>query len=160
MIDIENGAIGQDSSIYWRILQKIKRDLADIISFILVYDDQGKYMFSTSRNYNQMAISSTIITTISKYVQREYRYKRYSHSLIGAKILGNSVIWHFKCFNRIFVFLTYRMPEMHTFSSMKSDLMTFITNNLWKFISASDAHERELEAKNQVVQNSRFIFLT
>ncbi|MHA1972133.1 MAG: hypothetical protein ACTSW1_04000 [Candidatus Hodarchaeales archaeon] len=156
---LSNKSVSEDVAIYRKILKKIKRELAEIVSFILVYDDKGEFLFSTTKNQNQSTMSDTLITKVSKYIRREYS-KGNQRSIIGAKSLGNSILWHFKCFDRIFVMLTYRMPEMHTFHTLKSDIITFIANNIKSFITASEEFSKELAIKTKNYRRSRFVFLS
>ncbi|MHA1214983.1 MAG: hypothetical protein ACTSPG_06780 [Candidatus Hodarchaeales archaeon] len=156
---LNNKSLSEDVAIYRRILGQIKRELAEIVSFILVYDDKGEYLFSTAKNQNQGTMSDTLVNMVSKYIKREYG--RGNHrSIIGAKTLGKSILWHFKCFDRIFVMLTYRMPEMHTFHTMKSDIITFIANNIESFITASEEFSKELKIRTKNYRRSRFVFLS
>ena len=104
------GPLGEDASIYWKILSKIKTDLAELVSFILVYDENGNYLSSTAKSHNnQKGISDPLLDSISRYIKQEYLLSKYQDnvSLIGAKRLRDSVIWHFKCYDKIFVFFTY-----------------------------------------------------
>ncbi|WP_455140893.1 hypothetical protein [Candidatus Hodarchaeum mangrovi] len=156
---LEDRSLADDSTIYKRILGQIKKDLGGLISFILVYDDKGEFLFSTSRNQDNPLISDSIIPTISRFVKYEYIFHKRPDSILGAKQLKDSVIWHFKCYNRIFVFLTYRVPDMHTFCTIKSEMITFISNNLEKFIEACNWHDKEFHL-NKALQSSRFVFLS
>jgi hypothetical protein len=137
------GPLGEDAAIYWKVLSKIKSDLAEFVSFILVYDENGDYLFSTAKGYDQDDISDPLLESISRYIKQEYLLNKYRDnlSLIGAKRLQNSVIWHFKCYDRIFVFFTYIIPEIYgKFDILKEEMITFISNNLEKFITAAKTH--------------------
>ena len=153
--------LGEDALIYKQILSHIKSNLAEFISFILVYDEEGKYLFSTAKHKDLQGISDPLINSISKYIKQEYfmRKHRDNLSLIGAKRLRDSVIWHFKCYNKIFVFFTYVIPDLYDFDTLKTEMITFITNNLEKFISAT-AHFTNSETINAKIQTDRFIFLS
>lgn len=156
--------ISEDAAIYWRILTRIKSDLAEFVSFILVYDKEGDYLFSTARKNDpsNSSLSDPLLSSISRYIKQEYIMRKYKDnlSLIGAKRLHDSIIWHFKCYDRIFVFFTYRMPDMHTFSTLKSEMITFIGNNLERFIDATDSHSLSIEGSDQNVKSTRFMFLS
>lgn len=155
--------ISQDASIYWRILTQIKSDLAEFVSFILVYDKKGDYLFSTAKKSGtESSLSDPLLASISKYIKQEYIMRKYKDnlSLIGAKRLHDSIIWHFKCYDRIFVFFTYRVPEMHTFTTLKSEMITFIANNLERFIEAVNTHSLSSKDSDQNIKNTRFIFLS
>ena len=156
---LEDRSLADDSTIYKRILSQIKKDLGGLISFILVFDDKGEFQFSTSRNQDDLFVSDSIIPLISRFVKYEYITQNRLDSILGAKQLKDSVIWHFKCYNRIFVFLTYRVPDMHTFCTIKSEMITFISNNLEKFVEACNWHDKELRLSN-ALQSSRFVFLS
>ena len=156
---LEDRSLADDSTIYKRILGQIKKDLGGLISFILVYDDEGEFQFSTSRNQENSLISDSLIPTISRFVKFEYITQKRPDSILGAKQLKDSVIWHFKCYNRIFVFLTYRVPDMHTFCTIKSEMITFISHNLEKFVEACNWHDKEFHLSNKL-QSSRFVFLS
>jgi len=156
--------ISEDAAIYWRILTQIKSDLAEFVSFILVYDKEGDYLFSTARKHDSSnsSLPDPLLSSISRYIKQEYIMRKYKDnlSLIGAKRLHDSIIWHFKCYDRIFVFFTYHMPEMHTFSTLKSEMITFIANNLERFIDATDSHSLSIEGSDQNVKSTRFMFLS
>ena len=155
--------ISEDASIYWRILTQIKSDLAEFVSFILVYNEKGDYLFSTAKKRESDSnLSDPLLASISQYIKQEYLMRKYKDnlSLIGSKRLHDSIIWHFKCYDKIFVFFTYRMPEMHTFSTLKSEMITFISNNLERFIDATDSHSLTIEGSDQKVKSTRFMFLS
>jgi hypothetical protein len=155
--------ISEDASIYWRILTQIKSDLAEFVSFILVYDENGDYLFSTAKKReSDSSLPDPLLASISQYIKQEYIMRRYKDnlSLIGAKRLHDSIIWHFKCYNRIFVFFTYRVPEMHTFATLKSEMITFIANNLERFIEAGETHSLSSEDSDQHIKSTRFMFLS
>ncbi len=155
--------ISEDASIYWQILTQIKSDLAEFVSFILVYDEKGDYLFSTAKKRDDdSSLPDPLLASISQYIKQEYIMRKYKDnmSLIGAKRLRDSIIWHFKCYDRIFVFFTYRVPEMHTFSSLKSEMITFIANNLERFIGAVDTHLLSSEDSEQNIKSTRFMFLS
>jgi hypothetical protein len=151
--------LSEDLAIYWKILNRIKRDLADVVSFILVYDNNGKFLFSTSKK-PEVDIADPLLTAISHYVKRQYVGSKFeSKTLIGSKKLSSSVIWHFRCFDKIFVFFTYKIPEMHTFDTLKSEMLTFISNNLEKFISSIQLFPKKEEENDRTIETSRFILL-
>ncbi len=155
--------ISEDASIYWQILTQIKSDLAEFVSFILVYDEKGDYLFSTAKKReDDSGLPDPLLSSISQYIKQEYIMRKYKEnlSLIGAKRLHDSIIWHFKCYDRIFVFFTYRVPEMHTFSSLKAEMITFIANNLDRFIGAVDTHSLSSEDSDQNIKSTRFMFLS
>ncbi|MFX1516121.1 MAG: hypothetical protein ACFFC6_07425 [Promethearchaeota archaeon] len=157
------GPLGEDAAIYWKVLSKIKSDLAEFVSFILVYDEKGDYLFSTARNHKQDDISDPLLESISKYIRQEYLLNKYrdSLSLIGAKRLQNSVIWHFKCYDRIFVFFTYIIPEIYgKFDILKEEMITFISNNLDKFITAAKTHSDSSYVTSEDIRSTRFIILS
>lgn len=156
------GPLGEDAAIYWKVLSKIKTDLAEFVSFILVYDEDGNYLFSTAKNH-QDDISDPLLESISRYIKQEYLLRKYrdSMSLIGAKRLRDSVIWHFKCYDKIFVFFTYIIPEIYgKFDILKEEMITFIANNLEKFIKASKTHSELSHASSEDIKSTRFIFLS
>ncbi|MFX0087957.1 MAG: hypothetical protein ACFFAU_20055 [Candidatus Hodarchaeota archaeon] len=155
--------ISEDVSIYHRILTQIKSDLSEFVSFILVYDEEGDYLFSTAKKHeSNYTLSDPLLSSISQYIKQEYIMRKYKEnlSLIGAKRLHDSIIWHFKCYDRIFVFFTYRVPDMHTFSTLKSEMITFIANNLQRFIDATRIHSLSSDDVDQSIKNTRFIFLS
>ncbi|MFX0013753.1 MAG: hypothetical protein ACFFB2_03230 [Promethearchaeota archaeon] len=157
------GPLGEDAAIYWKVLSRIKSDLAEFVSFILVYDEDGNYLFSTARSHHQSDITDPLLDSISKYIRQEYLLQKYQDnlSLIGAKRLENSVIWHFKCFDKIFVFFTYIIPEIYgKFDILKEEMITFIANNLEKFIIASKKHSESLYKTSEDIKSTRFIFLS
>ena len=159
------GPLGEEASIYWKVLSTIKTDLAEFVSFILVYDDDGNYLFSTAKKQDQNDISDPLLASISKYIKQEYILRKYrdNMSLIGAKRLHDSVIWHFKCYNKIFVFFTYVIPEIYgKFDILKEEMITFISNNLEKFITASKTHSESLFSPktSDDIQTTRFTFLS
>ncbi len=158
------GPLGEDASIYWKILSKIKTDLAEFVSFILVYDETGNYLFSTAKSHNnQKGISDPLLDSISRYIKQEYLLSKYQDnlSLIGAKRLRDSVIWHFKCYDKIFVFFTYVIPEIYgKFDILKEEMITFISNNLDKFITASKTHSEASGKTSEDIKSTRFIFLS
>jgi hypothetical protein len=159
------GPLGEDASIYWKLLSKIKTDLAEFVSFILVYDENGKYLFSTakSNDNNRKGISDPLLASISRYIKQEYLLRKYRDnvSLIGAKRLRDSVIWHFKCYDKIFVFFTYVIPEIYgKFDILKEEMITFISNNLDKFITASKIHSEYSGKTSEDIKSTRFIFLS
>lgn len=158
------GPLGEDASIYWKILSKIKTDLAEFVSFILVYDENGDYLFSTAKSQNvQKGISDPLLDSISRYIKQEYLLSKYRDnlSLIGAKRLRDSVIWHFKCYDKIFVFFTYVIPEIYgKFDILKEEMITFISNNLDKFITASKTHYEYSGKTSEDIKSTRFIFLS
>jgi hypothetical protein len=152
----------EESSIYRKILGKIKVDLEQFISFILVYDDQGTYLFSTAKKYENFSVSDPLLEVISQFIKREYLKQKFKEnfSLIGAKRLKNSVIWHFKCQEKIFVFFTYIIPDLYDFEILKAEMITFITNNIEKFITTIKTFSMPAESPLSSIQNSRFIFLS
>jgi hypothetical protein len=155
--------ISEEVSIYHRILTQIKSDLSEFVSFILVYDEEGDYLFSTAKKRDSdYTLSDPLLSSISQYIKQEYIMRKYKDnlSLIGAKRLHDSIIWHFKCYDRIFVFFTYRVPEMHTFSTLKSEMITFISNNLDRFIDATEIHSLSSDDVDQGIKNTRFMFLS
>ncbi|MFX0182757.1 MAG: hypothetical protein ACFE95_06695 [Candidatus Hodarchaeota archaeon] len=156
------GPLNEDRAIYWKILSQIKKDLTKFVSFISVFDEEGKYLFSTSKNEDQYKIPDPLFDAISKYVKNEYIMKRYRENpaLIGAKRLSSSVIWHFKCYDRIFVFFTYMIPDMYDFSIIESEMITFISNNLEQFIKASRNHPDYPSKMKKEITSTRFIFLS
>ena len=157
------GPLGEDSAIYWKVLSKIKSDLAEFVSFILVYDENGDYLFSTARSHTHDDISDPLLESISRYIKQEYLLNKYrdSLSLIGAKRLQNSVIWHFKCYDRIFVFFTYIIPEIYgKFDILKEEMITFISNNLEKFITAAKTHSDSSFVTSEDIKSTRFIILS
>ncbi|MFW9902903.1 MAG: hypothetical protein ACFFFH_01105 [Candidatus Thorarchaeota archaeon] len=157
------GPLGEDAAIYWKVLSKIKSDLAEFVSFILVYDENGDYLFSTAKSYDQNDISDPLLESISRYIKQEYLLNKYrdSLSLIGAKRLQNSVIWHFKCYDRIFVFFTYIIPEIYgKFDILKEEMITFISNNLEKFITAAKTHSVSSYTPSEDIKSTRFILLS
>ncbi len=157
------GPLGEDAAIYWKVLSKIKSDLAEFVSFILVYDENGDYLFSTAKGYEQDDISDPLLESISRYIKQEYLLNKYRDnlSLIGAKRLQNSVIWHFKCYDRIFVFFTYIIPEIYgKFDILKEEMITFISNNLEKFITAAKTHSESPYTTSGDIKSTRFIFLS
>lgn len=157
------GPLGEDATIYWKVLSKIKSDLAEFVSFILVYDENGNYLFSTAKNHNQDDISDPLLESISKYIKQEYLLDKYrdSLSLIGAKRLKNSVIWHFKCYDRIFVFFTYIIPEIYgQFDILKEEMITFISNNFEKFIKATKTSSKSPYSTSDDIKSTRFIILS
>ncbi len=157
------GPLGEDASIYWKILSKIKTDLAEFVSFILVYDEDGNYLFSTAKSQTQEDISDPLLASISNYIKQEYLLRKYrdNMSLIGAKRLRDSVIWHFKCYDKIFVFFTYVIPEIYgKFDILKEEMITFIANNLEKFITASETHSSFSRKSSEDIKTTRFIFLS
>ncbi|MFW9778348.1 MAG: hypothetical protein ACFFE8_05790 [Candidatus Heimdallarchaeota archaeon] len=152
--------LSEDVAIYWRVLDRIKRDLADVVSFILVYNNEGKFLFSTSKK-PEVDIADPLLMAISHYIKRQYVGSKFkSETLIGSKQLSSSVIWHFKCFDKIFVFFTYKIPEMHTFDTLKSELLTFISNNLEKFISSIQLFPKKPEDAENNLETSRIILLS
>ncbi|MFX0124792.1 MAG: hypothetical protein ACFFAE_14270 [Candidatus Hodarchaeota archaeon] len=156
------GPLGEDAAIYWKVLSKIKSDLAEFVSFILVYDENGDYLFSTAKSH-QNDITDPLLESISRYIKQEYLLNKYrdSLSLIGAKRLQNSVIWHFKCYDRIFVFFTYIIPEIYgKFDILKEEMITFISNNLEKFITAAKTHSESSFVTSEDIKNTRFIILS
>ncbi|MFX1508584.1 MAG: hypothetical protein ACFFDC_21080 [Promethearchaeota archaeon] len=157
------GPLGEDAAIYWKVLSKIKSDLAEFVSFILVYDENGDYLFSTAKGHDQNDISDPLLESISRYIKQEYLLNKYrdSLSLIGAKRLQNSVIWHFKCYDRIFVFFTYIIPEIYgKFDILKEEMITFISNNLEKFITAAKTHSATSYTPSEDIKSTRFILLS
>ena len=158
------GPLGEDASIYWKILSKIKTDLAEFVSFILVYDENGDYLFSTAKSQDsQKGIPDPLLDSISRYIKQEYLLSKYRDnlSLIGAKRLRDSVIWHFKCYDKIFVFFTYVIPEIYgKFDILKEEMITFISNNLDKFITASKTHSEASGKTSEDIKSTRFIFLS
>ena len=154
--------LSEDRDIYLKILTQIKRDLAEFVSNILVYNEEGNFLFSTSKNAKENMVSDPLLNTISRYIKQEYKMNKYrsNMSLIGAKRLSSSVIWHFKCYDRIFVFFTYLIPEMYDFETLKTELIRFIVNNLDKFINTLQSHPEYPSEIKKTVQNTRFIFLT
>ncbi|MFX0050743.1 MAG: hypothetical protein ACFE8U_05555, partial [Candidatus Hermodarchaeota archaeon] len=117
---------------------------------------------STSKKQDNFKIPDPLFEAISKYVRNEYVMKRYRDkpALIGAKKLSSSVIWHFKCYDRIFVFFTYMIPDMYDFSILESEMITFISNNLEKFIKASRTHPDYPSKMKEEITSTRFIFLS
>ncbi|NHJ01251.1 MAG: hypothetical protein EAX86_03870 [Candidatus Heimdallarchaeota archaeon] len=160
-VEIVEDPINEDAAIYWRILSQIKRELSEFVSFILVYDPDGNYLFSTARNQERGSLPDPLLDSISKYIKQEYLLRKYRNnvSLIGAKRLRDSVIWHFKCFDKIFVFFTYRVPDLHTFSTLQSEMITFISNNLERFIETANVHSLSSSIKKNF-NSTRFIFLS
>ncbi|MFX0172786.1 MAG: hypothetical protein ACFE9L_12790 [Candidatus Hodarchaeota archaeon] len=156
------GPLNEDGVIYWNILTQIRKDLAKFVSFISVFDEDGRYLFSTSKKQDNYKIPDPLFDAISKYVRDEYIKKRYRDkpAIIGAKKLSSSVIWHFKCYDRIFVFFTYMIPEMYDFSILESEMITFISNNLEKFIKASRTHPDYPSKMKEKITSTRFIFLS
>jgi hypothetical protein len=156
------GPLNEDGVIYWNILTQIRKDLAKFVSFISVFDEDGKYLFSTSKKQDNFKIPDPLFEAISKYVRNEYVMKRFRDkpALIGAKKLSSSVIWHFKCYDRIFVFFTYMIPDMYDFSILESEMITFISNNLEKFIKASRTHPDYPSTMKEEIASTRFIFLS
>ena len=155
--------LGEDAAIYRRILSKIKSELTEFVSFILVYDENGKYLFSTAKDQDQRLLSDPLLASISSYIKKEYRLRKYRDnlSLIGAKRLQDSVIWHFKCYDKIFVFFTYLIPDMYQdFDILKAEMITFISNNIEKFLDASKTHSKLSDKANKDIQSKRFIFLS
>lgn len=157
------GPLGEDASIYWKILSKIKTDLEEFVSFILVYDENGNYLFSTAKSQTHEDISDPLLASISNYIKQEYLLSKYrdNMSLIGAKRLRDSVIWHFKCYDKIFVFFTYVIPEIYgKFDILKEEMITFIANNLEEFIAASETHSSFSQKSSEGIKSTRFIFLS
>ncbi|MHA2225133.1 MAG: hypothetical protein ACXAC8_08005 [Candidatus Hodarchaeales archaeon] len=155
--------LGEDATIYRKILSQIKTDLAEFVSFILVFDSEGNYQFSTAKNQEQNKLSDPLLISISNYIKQEYLLSKYREnlSLIGAKRLHDSVIWHFKCYDKIFVFFTYHIPDLYMdFDILKAEMITFIANNLEKFIDASKTHSEHLNKSTQDIKTTRFIFLS
>ncbi len=153
--------LGEDALIYKQILTHIRTNLAEFVSFILVYDDEGNYLFSTAKKKETRGVSDPLINSISKYIKQEYFLRKYREnlSLIGAKKLHDSVIWHFKCYDKIFVFFTYVIPDLYDFDTIKTEMITFITNNLEKFISAT-SHFANSEISTSKIKTDKFIFLS
>ncbi|MHA1978120.1 MAG: hypothetical protein ACW98F_02995 [Candidatus Hodarchaeales archaeon] len=154
--------LGEDAVIYKNILGKIKVDLADFISFILVYDYEGNYLFSTAKQQELQGVADPLLNSISQYIKREYLMHKYREnlSLIGAKRLHDSVIWHFKCFDKIFVFFTYVIPDLYDFEILKTEMITFITNNLEKFIKATKLYSSPPGSVSSNIKTTRFTFLS
>ncbi len=154
--------LGEDAAIYKNILGKIKIDLADFVSFILVYDYEGNYLFSTAKQQELQGVSDPLLNSISQYIKREYLMHRYRENLtlIGAKRLHDSVIWHFKCFDKIFVFFTYIIPDLYNFDILKTEMITFITNNLEKFIKATKLYSSPPGSVSSNIKTTRFTFLS
>ncbi|UCE13989.1 MAG: hypothetical protein JSV04_02135, partial [Candidatus Heimdallarchaeota archaeon] len=65
------GPLGEDAAIYRKILLQIKGDLAEFVSFILVFDAEGNYLFSTAKNQEQYRLSDPLLASISSYIQQE-----------------------------------------------------------------------------------------
>ncbi len=154
--------LGEDAAIYKHILGKIKLDLADFISFILVYDSEGNYLFSTAKQQELKGVTDPLLNSISQYIKREYLLQKYRENLtlIGAKRLHDSVIWHFKCFDKIFVFFTYLIPDLYDFDTLKTEMITFITNNLEKFIKATKLYSSPPGSISSNIKTTRFTFLS
>ncbi len=154
--------LGEDAAIYKHILSKIKTDLADFVSFILVYDYEGNYLFSTAKQQEHQGVADPLLNSISQYIKREYLMSKYreSLSLIGVKRLHDSVIWHFKCFDKIFVFFTYVIPDLYDFDILKTEMITFITNNLEKFIKATKLYSTPPGSVSSNIKTTRFTFLS
>ena len=126
-------------------------------------DENGDYLFSTARSHTHDDISDPLLESISRYIKQEYLLNKYrdSLSLIGAKRLQNSVIWHFKCYDRIFVFFTYIIPEIYgKFDILKEEMITFISNNLEKFITAAKTHSDSSFVTSEDIKSTRFIILS
>ncbi len=160
--EIMGGPLGEDAAIYKHILSKIKIDLAEFVSFILVYDDQGNYLFSTAKQQELQGVADPLLNSISQYIKREYLMKKYRENLtlIGAKRLHDSVIWHFKCYDKIFVFFTYIIPDLYDFDILKTEMITFITNNLEKFIKATKLYSSPPGSISSNIKTTRFTFLS
>ena len=154
--------LGEDAAIYKNILSKIKVDLADFVSFILVYDYEGNYLFSTAKQQELQGVADPLLNSISEYIKREYLMNKYREnlSLIGAKRLHDSVIWHFKCFDKIFVFFTYIIPDLYNFDILKTEMITFIANNLEKFIRATKSYSSPPGSISSNIKTTRFTFLS
>jgi len=153
--------LNEDAAIYWKILKQIRNDLAEFVSFILVYDKNGNYLFSTSKNDKQFIVSDPLLESISHYIKNEYIGRRFKNnlSLIGVKKLSSSIIWHFKCFDRIIVFFTYLIPDMYDFEMLKSEMINYLCNNLEKFIRATQSHPKNPSKVKKDLTSSHFIFL-
>ena len=151
-----------DISLYRNILNKIKGDIEEYISFILVYDEHGNYLFSTAKHKKLFDVSDPLLDSISQYIKNEYVNQKYKENLtlIGAKRLDNSVIWHFKCHDKIFVFFTYIIPDLYDFDILKSEMITFISNNLEKFIKATKVFASPSSNELENIKSTRFIFLS
>ena len=154
--------VSEDLTLYRNILNRIKSDIAEFISFILVYDEQGNYLFSTAKHKELFDVADPLLDSISQYIKNEYVNQKYRENLtlIGAKRLENSVIWHFKCQDKIFVFFTYIIPDLHDFETLKSEMITFISNNLGKFIKATKIFTPLSDADLEKIKSTRFIFLS
>ncbi len=68
--EIVGDPLNEDAAIYWRILSKIKRDLSEFVSFILVYDPDGNYLFSTARNQERGSLPDPLLDSISRYIKQ------------------------------------------------------------------------------------------
>lgn len=153
--------LNDDAAIYWKILRNIRKDLAEFVSFILVYDENGNYLFSTSKNEKQFIVSDPLLESISHHIKNEYIGRRFKNnlSLIGVKRLSSSIIWHFKCFDRIIVFFTYLIPDMYDFETLKSEMINYLCNNLEKFIRATQSHPKSSSTMKKDLSSSHFILL-
>lgn len=131
-------------------LNTIKTELSELISFILVYDLDGNYIFSTAKSSESVDLIKDEISVLIKNQYRDKLTGKEFPDIIGLKKLHDSVIWHFKVFDRIFVFFTYQISESTEFNTAKTDLLTFINNEISRFVLLAQQEDGKTIAKDKL----------